>query len=645
MKHITLILFFTLVSFVWLFAQTPTLPASALCSENGSNIALKNSNGLVHIYERPTSGADWTLRQTLDFANLGFTSRNIFTPADPQTSRGFTDYSERYSGFGTAFASNDDYLAVSYQRYASFVVDVPDFNIITNWDTIEDHTAIYERIGSNWVYQRSIKGGNALEIVGGKLFVIGSMYDSYDESFSVSEVNEFNYFVLDLAAGTTQTLGFSNYTFSGAWGSNFGVVPRPKMHVSPDGKVVAISLLGGDPAGYSITGIGSSTSYWSALESIHIFRKNAQGDFLPEYDLLDGRDFVAYTLGEIANLESDRLITSTGIVFEEDITNSGASSGIWEVPTTPSPNYPVLSLDDSKAFLAQLSWTNNTDPDYFELYRTTIGGPQDELIATLCKGETQYVDTLLGFGQTAIYVLEAVYNSNSNVVPSNGVSYSMPATIAPLQLNFSCYNPATDSITWEVFNPNTQDHPFIFAQWWSTQRDTLYAEGGSSVSFKTKNNPQMSATWGDDNITGIWWINQNLTPGQPYDLVNSIPLGTTCNTARKGKTKTADSALGIFAGSLAKYMKVNTEDAAKLPAEIGLKIGPNPAGNVLHINGLEAEGTATIEVFNQMGQKVIQTEMEARPEMTLNLEKLGKGTYFLKIHSSMGSFGTKVLKK
>ncbi|MEO0584792.1 MAG: T9SS type A sorting domain-containing protein, partial [Bacteroidota bacterium] len=393
------------------------------------------------------------------------------------------------------------------------------------------------------------------------------------------------------------------------------------IHLSPSEDLAVVSV-SGDP-----TFIGSTP--------IRVYERGPANWFQETSILPVGSDPSIFSFPfEVNYVEQSSVVLSNGDTYVKQ------NPGNWILGSLPQAN---LSLDGSRAFMPKLSLPVHTDEDEFILYRR-IGGGSFQAIATLCRNTRTYTDTIMVFGQNVDYYCESVYNKFPSFTnPSDTVTYSLPAIIQPLQLNYVCYDPASDSLTWSVFNPNTQDHPFIYAQWWNTQRDTLYAQAGATVTFKTKNNPQNPGTFGDDNITGIWWIDQTLTPGQPNDIVFNIPLSQSCAGLRMANTSPAQKAGGIFEGTLGNYLKVNVEAQDLLTGQV--QIAPNPVSERLTIRGLQLEGEGSVQITNTLGQVVFEQSVELQKEISLNLQTLPVGTYLMTLKTPVGIVSEKILKK
>lgn len=353
----------------------------------------------------------------------------------------------------------------------------------------------------------------------------------------------------------------------------------------------------------------------------------------PQTVALTGLSLDDSTVSITAQFSEDALCT----YIEEDVLTSPTIC-IDVLPNAPSN----LTVDGSTAFLVPFTWVDNSsNEDGFYLKRKTPTSAF-QIIATLGPDVTAYTDTALVFGEILEYEVTA-FNETGESAASNSVSYAMPANFGRLDLRFTCYEVSGDSITWDVYNPNTQSHPYIFAQWWSPQRDTLFAPPGNSY-FKTQNNPQNHSTYGDDNITGVWWADERLLPGQPNDVVFNIPLHVTCATAKRmDKSVRATYAGGIFTGTLAP--KVNVDGMMRDMMANAIQVNPNPFSDKLYIESEIPHSNAKVHVVNQMGQTVLERTQDLGPAFSIDLAELPVGMYLVRIAAGNISITKKVLKK
>ncbi|MDX2283796.1 MAG: DUF4331 family protein, partial [Bacteroidia bacterium] len=309
-------------------------------------------------------------------------------------------------------------------------------------------------------------------------------------------------------------------------------------------------------------------------------------------------------------------------------------TGTLDAPTN-------LMVNTDTAFLAPLTWTDNTTNETGYIVRRTVPGMGTQTVATLGPNSTRYTDTVLVFGKPVSYQVLAVQGAMQSM-PSNTAVYSMPAKIKRLKLSFVCYDAGTDSLTWNVLNPNSQFIPYIFAQWWSTQRDTLYAVPGNSE-FRTKRNAQSPATFGDDNITGIWWADERLLPGQPNHLVFHIPLNVSCGTLRRGAVAASPGAGGIFAGKLARSIQ-QAEFERQFLAET-VQTGPNPFTGILRIEGQGIDAVLQLRVRNLAGQQVYAGEVNLAQPAEVDLSRLAAGVYVVELRTPNAAHSWKVVKE
>ncbi|MDX1905588.1 MAG: T9SS type A sorting domain-containing protein [Bacteroidia bacterium] len=292
-------------------------------------------------------------------------------------------------------------------------------------------------------------------------------------------------------------------------------------------------------------------------------------------------------------------------------------------------------------FIAPLSWADNTtNEDGYIIYRTVQGNTT--IVDTVAANVTSYTDTVLIFGKQIQYRVRA-YRGTMVSAPSNMVSYAMPGKFERLDLTFVCYDPGTNMLTWNVFNPNTQYLPFIWAQWWSNARDTLFAAPGASVQFQTVNVPQNSSTFGDDNSTGIWWADQRLLPGKPSDIVYMAPLTTTCGGLRQAAAPAAKAAGTFFKGTLARSISEAQFEQEFL--EQAFTVSPNPATDLIRLEAPGLEGNASIRITNLAGQVVLIREADFSQAAEIRLSQMPAGIYLVTLSTGNASISRRVVKQ
>jgi len=372
------------------------------------------------------------------------------------------------------------------------------------------------------------------------------------------------------------------------------------------------------------------------------------GNRVVKYDLIrgtwvkDALNFYKVGNGELIRaVETDPSQIVVGTV--KSLPNLATSGKVYVFDSTPVAQQLTLRITNNSSFLTDLDWSglpSNVVGQYVLNIKRSTG---DREAITFPSSTTTYTDTVVDFGIVNTYFVDAFTTDILDLVESNFVRDTLPAIIQPLQLNYVCYDAASDSLTWSVSNPNPKDHPFIYAQWWNAQRDTLYAQAGGTVTFKTKNNPQNPGTFGDDNITGIWWIDQTLTPGQPNDIVFNIPLSQSCAGLRMANTSPAQKAGSIFEGTLGNYLKVNVEAQDLLTGQV--QIAPNPVSERLTIRGLQLEGEGNVQITNTLGQVIFEQSVELQKEISLNLQALPVGTYIMTLKTPVGNVSEKILKE
>jgi len=296
---------------------------------------------------------------------------------------------------------------------------------------------------------------------------------------------------------------------------------------------------------------------------------------------------------------------------------------------------PGVTIDPDTAFFPYLSWNKVDDATGYEVYRDLNSGGTFSLLYTLGMNDTAVYDVVND--PTVDYYVVAL-NATEQSAPSNTVSYSFTYSDR-LGLSYACYDPATDSLTWEVSSTNDQWVPFIYAQWWSGQRDTLYAAPNSTVSFRTQNHPQDPNTFGDDNITGIWYWAPDFQGWQEV-VTTGIDLGTTCGGLRRSFTQGAPQAHRV-------PMDLPIDRQANRDAFLAsqLTIGPNPFRHSLEVRSTGIEAAATFRVMSATGQLVVQKRGSLAEPTKLDLRHLSQGVYFLQVQVAGASVMRQVVKE
>lgn len=133
--------------------------------------------------------------------------------------------------------------------------------------------------------------------------------------------------------------------------------------------------------------------------------------------------------------------------------------------------------------------------------------------------------------------------------------------------------------------------------------------------FRGYNNRTMVSHGG----TNFGFINDNV-----HDLTSGISLTILTNQDSVSNTILTNYALRAMHRATILYTDVNTT----IVANNAVKIYPNPATNVLHINNLEKSGT--VDIYSMTGQKVLQQPLQPNNN-TLQLSGISTGSYLLQI--------------
>ncbi|MEO1447875.1 MAG: lamin tail domain-containing protein [Bacteroidota bacterium] len=308
-----------------------------------------------------------------------------------------------------------------------------------------------------------------------------------------------------------------------------------------------------------------------------------------------------------------------------------------------------LTLTYNVQFLPELTWMDNSsNEDGFMLERSIAGGPfmpvasQMGTPVSIGADQTSYTDTVLVFGQQVTYRVKA-FNATDVSPYSNEVSFAQPATVLDLDLSFDCYDVAAGELVWNVNNPNPMVVPGIYAQWWSMQRDTVFNLPGDN-SFRTMLNAQNPATFGDDNITGIWWIDETLAPDIVFDLVTNIDYTQTCAATRQAVASSNDAS-ALVQSNLRHFLRVPSREVQQATMMADIQMYPNPTTGKLNIESPMVQGAGTLKVYNQMGQLVMEQQMELLSLTKTNLDALQTGMYLVRIETELGTTTRQLIKR
>jgi len=298
-----------------------------------------------------------------------------------------------------------------------------------------------------------------------------------------------------------------------------------------------------------------------------------------------------------------------------------------------------LAITYNTQFLPKLTWEDNANnEDGFTLERR-IGNGSFSPVVSLGANVESFVDTVLEFGVDVSYRVSA-FNSTDVSDFSNVATFQQPAQIQDLELDFICFDSNTQQISWEVNNPNSVGIFYIYATWSDNprQQDTLIASPGLS-GFTTNVTAQNPATPFDDNTTGIWWIDEKLTPDQPFDVFGdrgneAIDLNESCGVVgRVPDSPEAPSSLlkGKLSGLITVVATPTTVEDDILSS---VRVRPNPFQDRITLEANEVVGIADIRLLDAFGREVLRMTSNLRQEISLETSGLSEGLYFLEVRHS-----------
>jgi hypothetical protein len=357
-------------------------------------------------------------------------------------------------------------------------------------------------------------------------------------------------------------------------------------------------------------------------------------------DLLD---VLTYTTGVEANDTTFRMSFPYEQTPWSGTGKCGGQPIMYQQPTvldpTGNPGAPLnLMVNTDTAFLAPLSWTDNSTSELGFIIRRSSPTLGMQTVDTVGANVTTYIDTVLIFGENVDYVVVA-FDGAGESDSSNVATYALPNSFQQLTLSYVCYSPGVDSLTWTVTNPNSQIAPFIWAQFYSGQRDTLFARPGTSM-FLTANNAQDPTTVGDDNITGIYYPSGNGASDEDV-VFNDIDLTIDCGSLRRPDLPWASQALFM------PWANVNqgTTELEAIINEKSLQVMPNPFRDQVQLILTDLTGTGTVRLLDNMGRVVRTQTIDLSENQTLQLGNLPGGVYLLEVQAGEFTLNRKLIKQ
>jgi hypothetical protein len=74
--------------------------------------------------------------------------------------------------------------------------------------------------------------------------------------------------------------------------------------------------------------------------------------------------------------------------------------------------------------------------------------------------------------------------------------------------------------------------------------------------------------------------------------------------------------------------------SVEIGASATVKISPNPVSSVMKVDGLNASAKTTLSIYDGSGKLVQQATSTGSNIYTFNLQKLARGTYYLKLQAN-----------
>ncbi|MEL6733750.1 MAG: T9SS type A sorting domain-containing protein, partial [Bacteroidota bacterium] len=297
-------------------------------------------------------------------------------------------------------------------------------------------------------------------------------------------------------------------------------------------------------------------------------------------------------------------------------------------------------------FLPVLSWTDNANNEDGFTVERKVGSGAFEQVATLGTDATSFTDTTTAFGVDVTYRVQA-FNVSDISSFSNEATFQQPGIIQDLDLNFVCFDPATQKLNWEVTNPNSISIFYIYATWNDNprQQDTLFAPPGVS-SFTTQAAPLDTSLSFDGNTTGIYWIDQTLTPGFPKDEFGDdelIDLSQTC-AGRPVAHASPQAPKGILDGTLGTIIQVVTS-VNELEVRQRIQLMPNPTTGWVTLQSVDGVGAVEMNVRTVTGQLVLRQSINLSQSQQVDLSTLARGIYTVELRSAQLFEVIKIVKQ
>ncbi|MEL6732979.1 MAG: T9SS type A sorting domain-containing protein, partial [Bacteroidota bacterium] len=142
------------------------------------------------------------------------------------------------------------------------------------------------------------------------------------------------------------------------------------------------------------------------------------------------------------------------------------------------------------------------------------------------------------------------------------------------------------------------------------------------------------------NITGIWFIDERLLPGEPNSIVFNIPLHISCGGLRQGPVVMSPKAGQFYTGKLARVINFGQSFWAQ-----AVDIVPNPVNDLLTLDIKGVDAPVAVRVFDMAGKQMFFETVDLTQEVQLNLDFLAQGVYTLELQTESAFYTQKIIKQ
>ncbi|MCI4669977.1 MAG: T9SS type A sorting domain-containing protein [Bacteroidia bacterium] len=335
--------------------------------------------------------------------------------------------------------------------------------------------------------------------------------------------------------------------------------------------------------------------------------------------------------------------TSVVVVFNGvNCSNQGDTLLLQACTQDPPGAFTLDTISTDIPYFPMLAWSQSAGADSYRV-ELSVNGAAFEYRDSVDFSNLEFVDTLLVVGDPITYRVRAFNEAGSTL--SNELTTNMPSFIDSLEFAFDCYRTNDDLLVWTVTNPNAFSLPFLLVQPNSGRRETLIIEGNATYDVYLPNNPQDPNTPGDDNATGIYWIDHTLQVAMPNIIINEADLTQVCDSTRPSNPQAPNGPAYLYTAELiAPFYQIPTNLISVIPEGL-ISVGPNPFEDQLLIKSEGAQGQARLSMSDLNGRLVLERNIDLEYPSSINLSEVPGGMYLLRIESGRGLYTQKLMKR